>query len=135
MADSPRMKKALFIPVAQRHDGDCGIAALAMFLNTSYEAVLVVASRIVPTVLKRGLFGTEMQIIAQEFGRFTVVKTKFDLEDDSGVMFLRYPDETEHAVFLINGLVFEPTGGRVWEAETYLKSFRIKTTSLMMEVP
>lgn len=134
MADSPRMKKALFTPVVQRHDGDCGIAALAMFLNTSYEAVLVVASRIAPRVLKKGLFGTQMQIIAQEFGRNVWIKSKVDLDSDSGVLFIRYPDDTEHAVYLTNGLVFEPTGGRVWEAETYVKSFRIKTKSLLTEV-
>jgi hypothetical protein len=134
MADSPRMKKALFIPVVQRHEGDCGIAALAMFLNTTYEAVLVVASRIVPRVLKKGLFGTQMQLIAEEFGRTVRVKPKVDLDADIGVLFIQYPDNTEHAVYLINGLVFEPTGGRVWDADTYIKSFRIKTTSLLTEV-
>lgn len=133
MAESSRMKKALFLPCMQRHDGDCGIAALAMFLNTSYEAVLVVASRIMPTVLKRGLFGTQMQIIAEEFGRSVRIKSKVDLEGDSGVLFIRYPDDTEHAVYLINGLVFDPTGGRVWDAETYVNSFRVKTTSLLTE--
>lgn len=134
MTESARMKKALFIPVVQRHDGDCGIAALAMFLNTSYEAVLVIASRIAPKVLKGGLFGTQMALIAQEFGRDVMVKAAVDLEEDTGLLMVRYPDDSEHVVFLINGLVFEPTGGRVWEAETYISSFRIKTMSIITEV-
>lgn len=134
MADSPRMKKALFTPCVQRHDGDCGIAALAMFLNTSYEAVLVVASRIAPKVLKKGLFGTQMQVIAYEFGRDTWLKPKVDLDGDSGVLFVRYPDNTEHAVYLINGLIFEPTGGQVWDADVYTRTFRIKSASILTEV-
>jgi hypothetical protein len=105
-----------------------------MFLNTSYEAVLVVASRIVPRVLKRGLFGTQMQLIAEEFGRTVWVKPKVDLDEDSGVLFVRYPDDEEHAVFLVNGLVFEPIGGRVWEADAYIKAFKIKTTAVLTEV-
>ena len=134
MADSPRMKKRLFIPCVQRHDGDCGVAALAMFLNTTYEAVLVVASRVIPTVLTRGMFLTEIVLVAREFGRETYVKSKVDLEEDTGILNVRYPDNTEHVLFLTNGLVFEPTGGAVWDAETYVKAFRIKNTSLITEV-
>lgn len=134
MAESPRMKKRLFIPCVQRHDGDCGVAALAMFLNTTYEAVLVVASRIAPRVLKRGMFGTEIMLVAKEFGREVWLKPKVNLDDDTGILCVRYRDNSEHVVYLINGLVFEPTGGAVWDAETYVKCFSIKNTSVITEV-
>ena len=96
--------------------------------------MLVVASRISPKLLKRGMFTTEIMLVAGEFGRKTDLKFKFDLEDDTGIVNIRYPDDTEHVVFLTNGLIFEPTGGAVWDAEQYVKAFKIKTMSLITEV-
>lgn len=126
--------KPLFVVCQQKHDGDCGVASLAMALGLSYEAVLVVASRIAPTVLGRGLYTVEIQLVAEDFGRELHKKMKVDLDNDTGVLVIRYKNRDEHAVFLTNGLVFEPTGsGEVWEAAEYIKANKAKVLHLLVE--
>lgn len=127
--------KPLFIVCQQRHDGDCGVASLAMALGLPYEAVLVVASRITPTVLSRGLYSVEIQLIADNLGRELAKKTKhIDLDSDTGVLIVQFQKKDEHAVFLTNGLIFETTGpGEVWDAEQYLKRNKCKVLHLLEE--
>jgi hypothetical protein len=126
--------RPLFRVCRQRHDGDCGVASLAMALNLSYEEVLVVASRIAPKVLVRGLYSVEIQLIAEEFGRELEKSLKPDLDTDTGILVVQYKDKTEHALFLTNGLVFEPTSNEeVWDVEQYLKRFKARVLHLLKE--
>lgn len=123
--------KPLFRLHKQRHDADCAVASVAMALNLSYEAVLVVASRIAPKVLTRGLFSVEMILIAADFGRVLMKKLKVDTDTDTGVLVVRV-SWGEHAVFLTNGLVFE-TNGDIWDAEQYVKANSAKVLHLLEE--
>lgn len=130
--------KPLLTLTAQRNDADCVVASLAMALQLPYEEVLVVASRMQPKVLKRGLYTVEAQLIADEFGRpFSKKAKRVDIDDDTGVLMLRLTDgkrSTEHAVFLTNGLIFAPEGnGEVWEADQYLKAYNAKVLHLLEE--
>lgn len=116
----------------QRYDGDCAIASLAMALNMPYEEVLIVASRIAPTVLRRGLYTVEIMLIVDDFGRELLKKTKVDMDTDTGVLIIQFKGGAEHAVFLANGLVFE-TNGDIWEVDAYLKGHKIKVLHLLEE--
>lgn len=125
---------ALFTTYQQRHDGDCAVASLAMALDLPYEAVLIVASRIASKVLSRGLYSVEIQLIAEDFGCQLEKKTKVDLDTDTGVLIVQFKDKNEHAVFLINRLVFEPTGkGEVWDVDDYLKANKARVLHLLEE--
>lgn len=125
--------KPLFTLTGQKHDGDCVVASLAMALNLPYEEVLVVASRIQPHVLKRGLYTAEAQLIADAFKRTLNKKMKVDIDDDSGILMVK-TYWGEHAVYLNSGLIFAPEcGGEIWDAEIYLKANKAKVLHLLKE--
>jgi hypothetical protein len=125
----------LFTFCTQKHEGDCSISALAMALGLSYEAVLVVASRIIPDILVRGVMLDEIQVIARQFNREYAIKEKVDLAKDTGIVVVRYKKKTdEHVVFLTRGLIFEPTGaGDVWDAAQYVKRYKCKVPHALVE--
>jgi hypothetical protein len=130
--------KPLFRMTGQKNAADCVVASLAMALGLPYEEVLVVASRLQPKVLKRGLYTIEAQLIADEFGRSLLKrKLKIDIDEDTGVLMIKMRcgrGFTEHAVFLTNGLVFAPeSDGEVWDAETYLKFNKARVLHLLEE--
>jgi hypothetical protein len=134
-ASSRRRKpkpKPLFSFQQQRHSADCAVVSLAHALGLPYEAVLIVASRIAPKVLTRGLYTVEIVLIAKEFGFDLRRKPKVDLDADSGVLCISFKSRGEHAVFLSNGLIFE-TNGDVWEAEAYLKAYKARVLHILEE--
>lgn len=126
--------KPLFSIAKQRGDGDCAVVSLSMALDIPYEEVLVVAARIAPRVLKKGLYSVEIVLIANDFGRQLIKKEpkKIDLETDSGVLIVQFTDKQEHAVYLTNELIFD-TNGEVWEPEPYLKANKVKILHLLKE--
>lgn len=131
--NSRKSLKPLFRVCLQRHDADCAVVSLAHALSLPYEAVLIVASRIAPKVLTRGLYSVEIVLIAENFGRELVKKKgKVDLDTDTGVLIIQFTNKSEHAAYLTNGLVFE-TNGDVWEAEQYLKRYNAKVLHLLEE--
>lgn len=131
--------KPLFRLTGMKHNGDCVVAAIAMALNIPYEEVLVVASRIQPHVLMRGLYTVEAQLIADAFGRSLMKKLKPDVEEDAGILMLKMGSKewrrfAEHAVFLTNGLVFAPEcGGEIWDVEAYLSANKSTVLHLLEE--
>ncbi len=133
MAKRQPLRK-LFTVYPQKHGADCGIAALAMALNISYEDVLVVAARIIPTVLTVGLTSVEMAVIAGQLHKSFSIKEPVDVMKDTGILSVKYANGEEHAVFLTRGLVFEPTsGGDVWDVKHYLKHNKCKAMDILIE--
>jgi len=126
---------SLFKPVLQRGPCDCSIAVLASLTQQSYEDVLVQAVLLRPTVLKEGLFSTQIIEIAKGFGVTLKRRTRrIDLEEMSGILELRRPDGTEHVALLTNGLLFDGADdGNVWDIETYLKTGKTKVIGLLEE--
>lgn len=124
----------LFTVCPQKHSGDCSISALAMAFNLSYEELLVIAARVIPDILTRGVLGDEMHVIARQFNRELRQKTPCNFAKDRGLLMITYPDATEHVVFMTNGLIFEPTSqGDVWDAREYVKHWKCKTQLYIVE--
>lgn len=129
-------EKALFRIINQRGKADCGVATLATLLSRTYEEVLLVAGRISPNVLRKGLFTSDLIRIAWEFDTALERKVqKIDLDEVTGVLGVRYPSKREHFVFITKGLVFDPQDENiVWDAFLYVKKFKIKVVDLLEEV-
>lgn len=108
--------KPLVSIVAQRHPGDCGVASLAMFLGVSYEEALIALGGEAPTVLRSGVWWSELKRAAAHFGVAMTVKRKWTLADD-GLLQVRYK-KGYHVVLLRRGLVFD-TDYRVWDFATF----------------
>ena len=126
--------KPLFHIVLQRRDWDCGVAALASLIGQPYEEVLREAAKWF--AVERGLFSTEMIHIAKQFETTLKRRVKrIDLEEQCGVLTLRFPSNNEHAVLLTNGMIFDPQeNGTVWDAETYIEFYKAKVLDLLEEV-
>jgi hypothetical protein len=107
--------------VAQRADGDCGLAALATLLGMAYEDVYVAARAIdPPSRCKRGMYLKDVQSVARRLGVGLRVKRRPDLEEDEGVLSVLWNAKRRfrgHYVVLWKGLVIDPAGPQVlpWE--------------------
>lgn len=131
------MAEKLFYQIHhQRGKRDCGVATLATLIGRTYEEVLMVAGDISPNVLKKGLFASDLAKIANEFQSTIVRKVgHIDLDEDTGILELKFPNRREHYVFLMNGLIFDPQEpGQVWDAYTYVRKSRAKVQGLSKEV-
>lgn len=131
----------LFKPILQRGKYDCGVAVLAAFLNHTYEEVLVEACRVSPSVLKTGLYSTQMIEVAAALGHTLKRRRRnIDLDESAGILELRKRtldkngQPLEHVVLLTNGLVFDPQEeGNVWDADIYVKVEKAKVLGLLEE--
>lgn len=116
----------------QRAPGDCGICALAMLLQVSYEDVLGAAVKTTASarVHHGGMFTRDMKRVAKRLGVTLTLRRAIDLEQDEGVLSLAR-DEEAHAVLLKAGLIFDGDG-TVWEPETFLAATHYRPISLLV---
>lgn len=108
--------------VLQREQSDCGIAALAAYLDISYEDVLRAVTVTDRMQGRHGLWSRTLQRVAKRLGHRLVIKRTFDLEEDRGI--LRLP---EHAAILWAGLVIN-TDGTIWDADAFLNHWAVDAT-------
>jgi hypothetical protein len=97
--------------VAQRHEADCAVACLGMFLGVSYEDALIALGGEVPSILRKGALWSEMRRAAAKLGVPLVLKRKWGLADE-GILCVKYK-KGHHVVVLRQGLIFD-TDYRVW---------------------
>lgn len=128
---------------AQRGEGDCAIAALAMYLGVSYEDALEAATKGTRKAHRKGMYATQIQRAAENLDKPLVVKRNFDFETDAGVLHgvvtMSIFDDAKlvcrkrigHAVCLRWGLIFEPDGGEVWEYDDYTEQKKAIWSSLL----
>jgi len=125
------MIQPLVSMIPQRHIGDCGVAALAMLLGVTYEDALLSLGSEVPTVLRRGVWFTELQRAAARLGVTLKQKRRYDLELDEGILQIIYKPKVEHVVVLREGLLFD-TDFSVWRPEDFLRRKRAKAGALLV---
>lgn len=112
-------------PIMQKDGGDCAVACLAMFLGVGYAEVRKVVHR---KVGQDGL--TDRQIInaAKKFGR--TLRLVGEWEDTIGILKVERPVHDApktieyHVVMFINGVVYNPADGLIWESVEALKAHR-----------
>ena len=125
------MNLPLVSMIPQRHIGDCGVAALAMLLGVTYEDALLALGSEVPSVLRRGVWFTELQRAAARLGVTLVQKRTYDLELAEGILQIIYKPKVEHVVVLREGLFFD-TDFTVWKPDEFLKAKRAKAGALLV---
>lgn len=112
--------------IPNREPLDCGIVALAMYLNQTYEDVLRAASDVDrKDKARNGLYEAEIRKIALILGFKLRKKKNVNLEEDFGLLCL-----PEHIAVLRNGLLLD-TDGLVWDVDDYLKHYNYAPTGLL----
>ena len=113
------MKTPFIHMVAQRHDWDCGVAALAMFLGVEYEAALLAYGDL--KVMNRGVWFTEITRAAAHFGVTLRKRRKYDFDRSDGILHIRFKRSREqHVLLLREGWFWDTNHYAVWAPEDYL---------------
>ncbi len=126
--------------VLQRAVADCGICALATFAGLAYEDVYLVAAAIDKS--RRGKSGATWQdvgLMAEALGFTPRLKDEPSLEDDSGVLSIRWKRGSkhyqkpfmEHLVALDHGVIVDPADGVILPPDEYLTKYRATARALM----
>ena len=113
--------------IAQRRIGDCAIAALAMFAMQTYEDTYVAFAKIdTKSRARLGAFNREVIAAAKLLGIALVPVRKFDLDDDEGVLRVKWngkagkTDPGGHFVAVRDGQVFCPSDAMVYPWREYM---------------
>lgn len=114
--------------LAQRHDWDCGVAAIAMLLDLPYGDVAArVRERITDARLRsRGLLLYQMEQVIRACGYRTrrVHRRRGYLDGVTGILALNggLCGRVGHWVVVKHGMVLDPSGGEVWHIDDYVRA-------------
>ncbi len=124
--------------IAQRKGKDCGVAALAMFAMIAYEDAYVAVMAIEPECRGgQGLFNRDVIAAATRLGITLTPTRKFDLDDDEGVLRIRWSGNRAkkqpggHFVTVRNGQVFCPSDVMVYPWREYLTLYEARPGLLL----
>lgn len=123
--------------VRQRADGDCGVAALAILAEVPYEDAYVAVAAVDPEKRgKSGLFNRQVIAAARELGLALLSTRAFDLDDDEGILRVRFDQpkpgcEAGHFVAVKSGLICCPSDGNPVGWREYLERFAARPCSLL----
>ena len=132
MDDAPIVR---FVSQRESHLGDCTIAAFAMCLGLTYSEALVAIARVAPHVLREGADWRDLKRAGRAFGVAFVKKARFDLDDldeEAGILGVRFANGNEHAVYFKRGLIFDGQSSAVWDADVYLRVTRVTVTTMLV---
>ena len=114
---------------------DCVLLALCQATGFSYEETLAAALAIKPEALDAGITPYETRAILKEMGYAPRVRRKYDIDEDSGVLFIVDPKGKWHAVYLWAGRVInttKPDRGALWlDPDEYLANGEWKADVLV----
>lgn len=134
------MKRRGVTVIRQRHDWDCGVAALGMLLGLSYGDVAATARALYGTTRpnKRGLMLYHLEEIAAASGRELrrVYRSSGYLEGATGILGMNGGEMcwAGHWVVLKAGAIVDPDGGDVWSVDDYTKRHKCRPATLLVEV-
>jgi hypothetical protein len=125
--------------IRQRADGDCAVAALAMYAGLAYEDVYAVILRYVdPRAGGRGgLYNVDVILAARLLGLELQATRAFDLDDDEGILRIRWrgvrgrTNPGGHMVALRRGLIVCPTDACVMDWQDYLAAYKGRACTLL----
>jgi ABC-type bacteriocin/lantibiotic exporter with double-glycine peptidase domain len=117
--------------VVQRGAKDCCVAALACFLEVSYEDAYVAVTAIEGKRRgKNGLNFAQLIEAARAFGVTLRHKRHPVLDDDEGILCVNFA-RSVHAVVLAYGVIADPADGLVLPADDYLVREKARAGSLL----
>lgn len=103
---------------------DCVLVSLCQATGYSYEETLAAALAVKPEALDAGITPHETRSILKTMGYRARVRRKYDLDEDTGVLFVANPKQEYHAVYLWAGRIInttKPDRGALWlDPEEYL---------------
>lgn len=127
--------------IRQRAHGDCGVAALAMAAEVSYEDAYVAVTQVPGDLTHRlrgksGLCNRDVMQAAARLGVTLSPTRRYDLDVDEGVLRVRGPGYAEggHFVAVKHGLVLCSIAQEVLPWQDYLDRYKGRPCTLLKDV-
>lgn len=127
--------------ISQRAHGDCGVAALAMAAEVSYEDAYVAVTQVPGDLTHRlrgksGLQNRDVVHAAKRLGLTLRPTRRFDLDVDEGVLRIRGSSFAEdgHFVAVKHGLVLCSIAPEVLPWKDYLSRYKGRPCTLLKDV-
>jgi ABC-type bacteriocin/lantibiotic exporter with double-glycine peptidase domain len=117
--------------IPQRHNADCGVAVLAMFLGITYEDALLAIGTENPDVLRGGLWLAQLKRASESLGVPLKCKRRWDPDEDDGIAQILLPGPVNHFVLAREGKFFN-TNFTVRLPDDYFRSRRAKPGWLLV---
>lgn len=133
-------RKPLTLPLADSvvhvpprlRSNDCATWALSVVTGKPYAEVLAAVEKVDHRAGEQGLYWTQVRRIAKRLGVTLRTKRTAVLEEDAGILSVRFPDGTFHAVVLLQGPVILDADGTVWNADDYLATKGVTKGSVLV---
>lgn len=93
-------------------DNDCAVAAIALACGISYEAALGAAMGQAKNPIHVGMTLREIRATIKALGYKARTRKSYDLDEDTGILWVSVRGEDDHVVYLWEGRVIEPSLGR-----------------------
>lgn len=133
----PQLPHAVIRLYPKRGENDCGIATLASYLRRDYEEVLIAAAKVAPRVWQAGVYCNDFVRIARRLGVGVRWHKTFDLDVDTGVLWVSYNDRNmEHVVLLDEGRIYDNDHNpvSVWTPEDWFGHYNAVPKLLLMKM-
>lgn len=133
----PLLPHAALRLIPKRGDNDCAIVTLASYLRRDPEEVLLAAGKVSPTVWQSGLHCPQMVRVCNRLGVKVRWRKTFDVENDSGVLWVSYRDlPNEHVVLLLDGRIYDADHDpiSVWEQDDWFVHYNAYPSALLQRV-
>lgn len=122
--------------VLQRADGDCGLAALATYIEATYEDAYAAMTTIDSKRRgKSGVFLKDLMRLSAKMGVPLRLKRRFDLDESEGLLHIVWLDGDVvglgHMVVLYKGVIVDPSDGEITEAEEFLVKRQARACNLL----
>ncbi len=88
--------------------GDCAVVAISLATGYSYEETLSACLATCPEVLGNGMNVSQIKGALRELGFKAKARRKYDLDEDTGLLWVEDPAGEGHMVYLWAGRVVNP---------------------------
>jgi hypothetical protein len=103
-----------------------------MLTGRSYPEVRAEAERVDKVAGEQGLWWHQVKRMAKRLGVKLRSKRPVNIDEDAGLLSVRFPDGSYHAVVLMQGPVILDADNTVWYADDYIAAKQVKATSILI---
>ncbi len=112
--------------------GDCAVSTLAMLVGVTYEEALAAFERPASVLVDGADWGAIRKAARRLKVATRLLRTRFDLDEDTGVLALKKARADEHLVFLWEGRIIDGNG-ELWRMPmAYLDAYGYMPTGLLV---
>lgn len=111
---------------------DCATWALSVLTGRGYPEVKGQAAKVDKGAGKDGLSWAQLKRMATRMGLTLLFRKTVNLDEDTGILGVEFPDGVSHAVVLMQGPVIIDADNTVWQADAYIAAKQVQVDSILV---